>query len=60
LRNVAVADEVTDPVAASAADDAQRQDDITRESTEAAADEERDRSFWERITSRRILLLACV
>jgi hypothetical protein len=60
LRNVAVADEVTDPVAASAADDAQRQDDITQGSTEAAANEQRGRSFSNRIARRPILLLACL
>jgi hypothetical protein len=51
---------VTDPVAASAADDAQRQDDITQGSTEAAANEQRGRSFSNRIARRPILLLACL
>ncbi len=60
LRNVAVADEVTDPVAASATGDAQRQDDITQGSTEAAANEQRGRSFSNRIARRPILLLACL
>ena len=60
--NVAVENEVTDPVALPEADQAPpRQDDITQESTEAAADEDRRRSFSDRIRSRAVWLpLACV
>ena len=50
-------DEATEPVALPGVDGApQRQDDITAESAEPAADEESRRSFSQRIGSRKVLL----
>src|SRR5918994_5593655 len=58
-REVPLADEPTDPIALPEADGApQRQDDITAESAEPAADEERGRSFPHRTGGRAVLLLA--
>jgi hypothetical protein len=61
-REASLADAATDPVALPEATTApQRQDDITQESTEATADEQRVRSFSHRIRRRAVWLpLACV
>ena len=57
-REASLVAEATDPVALPEADDApQRQHDVTQESTEAAAEEERGRSFSHRIGSRAVWLL---
>jgi cytoskeletal protein RodZ len=61
-RGVALVEEATDPVVPLGDDTApQRHEDSNSQSTKAAADEERRRSFAHRIRSRKVLVpLACV